>query len=115
MTKAFTIKTPGDLSSLKLTNVDLPPPKPGEVTIKHTAIGVNRYDLHDVKNEYGNTEPPAEVLGIEACGIITAVGQGVKDFKKDDKDIYSSGLKGAYSEARNIDAKICYDCTRENS
>jgi NADPH:quinone reductase len=104
MTKAFTIKTPGDLSSLKLTNVDVLAPKPGEVTIKHTAIGVNRYDLHDVKNEYGNTEP-GEVLGIEACGIITAVGQGVKDFKKDDKVVYSSGLKGSYSEARNIDAK----------
>jgi NADPH2:quinone reductase len=104
MTKAFTLKTPGDFSSLKLTDVELPNLKTNEIRVKNSTIGINRYDLHDVKNDYGDSNPN-EVVGIEALGTIVEVASDVKDFKKGDKVVYASGLKGSYSEECVINAK----------
>ncbi|MBT4922298.1 MAG: zinc-binding dehydrogenase [Rickettsiales bacterium] len=104
MSKAYTLQKQGSISDLKLINSELPDPADSEVQIKHTAIGINRFDLHHIVGDYKLKNVPA-VLGIEACGVISKMGKGVKDFVVGDKVIYSTESKGSYSESRNIDAR----------
>ena len=80
----------------------LTPPGPGEVQIEQRAIGLNFIDIYHRTGLYPVPLPSG--LGLEAAGVVTAVGQGVTEFKPGDRVAYGSGPIGAYATARNIAA-----------
>ena len=101
MVKAIRVHRPGGPEALQLEEVELAPPGPGEVQIRHRAIGVNYIDIYRRTGAY-----PAEypfIPGHEGAGRILAVGEGVTDFEVADRVAYVGAL-GGYSEARNISA-----------
>jgi NADPH:quinone reductase len=101
MVKAIRVYAPGGPEVLRLEDVELSDPGPGDVQIAHRAIGVNYIDIYRRTGAY-----PAEypfTPGHEGAGEITAVGKGVKGFKIGDRVAYIGSL-GGYSEARNIEA-----------
>lgn len=92
--------SPGDPSVLKLEEMDLPEPGPGEVRIRQTAIGLNFQDIY-VRSGYYPVPTPSG-LGTEAAGIVEALGPGVTDFRVGDRVCYISGpVLGAYATHRN--------------
>ncbi len=101
MVQAIRVHRPGGPEALQFEEVELAAPGPGEVQIRHRAIGVNYIDVYRRTGAY-----PAEypfVPGHEGAGQIIAVGEGVKDFEEGDRVAYVGAL-GGYSEARNISA-----------
>lgn len=86
---------------LKIEKLEDPKPKSDEVLIKQTAIGVNFFDVSFRRNQYQISKFPA-ILGMEACGIIEAVGAGVTDYKVGERVAYATGGIGAYAEKRVI-------------
>jgi NADPH:quinone reductase len=102
MTKAIVFNQTGGPEVLKLENVNLPPPSPGEVTIEHGAIGLNYIDIYHRSGLYPVPLPSG--LGAEGCGVVTALGAGVKGFKLGDRVAYGTGPLGAYATARNLSA-----------
>ncbi len=99
--KAIVIEKTGDAGVLKIKNVDDPKIKKDEVLIKHTAIGVNFFDIAFRRGQYALPALPA-ILGIEACGIIEAVGSEVTNYKVGERVAYATGGAGAYAEKRAI-------------
>lgn len=93
----------GDASQLKLREVTLPAPAAGEVQIRHTAIGVNFVDIYHRTGLYCLPELPA-VLGVEAAGVIDAVGAGVESMHPGQRVAYAGPPAGSYASARNISA-----------
>ncbi|MBU6140883.1 MAG: quinone oxidoreductase [Proteobacteria bacterium] len=90
--------------SLKIEKLEDPKPKKGEVLIRQTAIGVNFFDICFLRNQYHLSKTPA-ILGMEACGIIEAVGEGVTSYKAGERVAYATGGIGAYAEKRVIDQR----------
>src|SRR5512134_1301356 len=86
-------------------------PGPGEVRIRQTAIGVNFTDVHGRRGDYAplRAMPMPLVLGMEAAGVVEAVGEGVERFRVGDRVAYASAPIGAYREARNFPADRCVD------
>jgi NADPH2:quinone reductase len=101
MVKAIRVHRPGGPEALQLEEAELPAPGPGELQIRHRAIGVNYIDIYRRTGAY-----PAEypfIPGHEGAGQVIAVGEGVEDFEVGDRVAYVGAL-GGYSEARNIAA-----------
>ncbi|MBL1257157.1 quinone oxidoreductase [Methylocystis sp. Sn-Cys] len=101
MVKAIRVHHPGGPEALQLEEVALPAPGPGEVQIRHRAIGVNFIDIYRRTGAYPAQYP--FIPGHEGAGQIVAVGEGVTDFEEGDRVAYVGAL-GGYSEARNIAA-----------
>ena len=99
--KAFLIKKPGSNTSLELKNVEDPKPERDQVIVRHTAIGINHFDICFRNGAYKLDQTPA-ILGLEACGIIEEVGRGVTNYKVGDRVAYATGPIGAYCERRAI-------------
>ncbi|OLL29059.1 alcohol dehydrogenase [Burkholderia sp. SRS-W-2-2016] len=93
----------GDTSKLRLSETMLPPPAVGEVQIRHTAIGVNFVDIYHRTGLYRLPALPA-ALGVEAAGVIYAVGAGVESMHPGQRVAYAGPPVGSYSSARNISA-----------
>ena len=91
----------GDTGNLKIKKVDEPKLKKGEVLVRHTAIGVNFFDIAFRRGQYKLQELPA-ILGVEACGIVESVASDVTDFKAGDRVAYATVPIGAYAEKRAI-------------
>lgn len=89
---------------MKWEEVKLGKPKKGQALIRHTAIGLNYVDTYQRSGMYPMPMPSG--LGMEAAGVVEAVGAGVKHVKPGDRVAYGSGAPGAYSEARNMDAAV---------
>src|ERR1700743_2148701 len=102
MVKAIRFEKPGGPEVLEYKDLDLPAPGPGQVRVKHTAIGVNFIDIYHRTGLYPLPLPSG--LGSEAAGVVEAVGSGVSGFKPGDRVVYCSGSIGAYSEAANVPA-----------
>ncbi|HLI10188.1 MAG TPA: quinone oxidoreductase [Alphaproteobacteria bacterium] len=103
MVKVVRITQPGGPEVLKMEEVDLPKPGPGEVVIRHHAIGLNFVDVYHRIGLYKQPSYPAP-LGGEAAGVVEAIGPKVKDFKVGDRVAYGNSPLGAYAEARIIPA-----------
>ena len=84
-------------------------PGPGEVRIRQTAIGVNFTDVHGRRGDYAplRAVPMPLVLGLEAVGVVEALGAGVERFRVGDRLAYASVPRGAYREVRNFPAERC--------
>lgn len=74
--KAITVKQPGGIEQLQISEVDKPEPKAGEVLVKVEAAGVNRTDIINRENRHAYMKHP--ILGIEVAGTVVANGPGVK-------------------------------------
>ena len=84
-------------------------PRPGEVRIRQAAIGVNFTDVHARRGDYENLRaaPMPLVLGMEAAGMVEALGEGVERFRVGDRLAYASGPPGSYRDLRNFPAARC--------
>jgi NADPH2:quinone reductase len=102
MTKAIRMSAIGGPEVMQYVDVDLAPPGPGEVRVRHAACGLNFIDVYFRTGLYPQPLPGA--LGQEGAGTIEAVGSGVADFKAGDRVAYAGGPNGAYAEERNIPA-----------
>src|SRR5574342_1049726 len=84
-------------------------PGRGEVRIRQTAIGVNFTDVHGRRGDYAplRAMPMPLVLGMEAAGVVEALGEGVERFRVGDRLAYASVPLGAYRDVRNFPAARC--------
>jgi NADPH2:quinone reductase len=99
--QAVRIHATGGPEVLRLEQLDLPQPGPGEVQIRHTAIGFNYQDIYTRSGLYPASMPTG--LGTEAAGVVEQVGAGVVDFKPGDRVCYASGpALGACASHRNF-------------
>jgi len=90
----------GDPDVLVTEDVALGPPGADEVRVRHRAIGVNFIDTYHRTGLYP-TELPA-TPGVEASGVVEAVGSDVDDLSEGDRVAYLTGSPGTYAEARNV-------------
>ena len=101
--QAVRFHAPGGPEVLKLEEVDLPDPGPGEVRIRHTAIGLNFQDIYARSGLYPVPLPSG--LGTEAAGVVEALGPEVADLRVGDRVCYISGpVLGACATHRNYPA-----------
>jgi NADPH2:quinone reductase len=101
MAKAIRFHKQGGPEVLQLDDVEVGEPGPGQVRIRHTAIGVNFVDTYQRSGLYPMQTPA--VAGNEGAGVVEALGKGVKELKKGDRIAYT-GLPGAYCEQRVVPA-----------
>jgi NADPH2:quinone reductase len=100
--KAIRFDHTGGPEVLRLEHIELPPPAPGQVRVKHTAIGVNFIDTYHRCGLYPVSLPSG--LGLEAAGVVDALGEGVSELRVGDRVGYCTGPIGAYAEANNVPA-----------
>ncbi len=104
MPHAIRFHQTGSPDVLRWEEVDVPAPAAGEVTLRHTAVGLNYKDTYLRSGLYPLALPSG--LGEEGAGVIEAVGAGVTGFQPGDRVAYANGAPGAYSEKRNIAASL---------
>jgi hypothetical protein len=90
---------------LKWQRVTAPVPGPGEVRLRHTAIGVNYIDVYLRSGYYPLLEPPG-VPGLEGAGVVVDVGPGVNGILVGDRVGYACMPPGAYAEYRTMKADL---------
>jgi NADPH:quinone reductase len=97
MSKSILIHENGGPEKMQLHDVDVGAPGPGQVKIRHTAIGLNYIDVYTRSGLYQTPLPNA--VGREGAGVIVEVGPKVKGLKKGDRVAYC-GVLGAYCQER---------------
>lgn len=102
MPLAIQIARQGGPEEMQLVDVPVGQPGPGEVRIRHKAIGLNFIDVYQRSGLYALNLPAT--LGMEASGIIEAVGPGVTHLQAGDRAAYASQPPGSYSEVRVMPA-----------
>ncbi len=102
--KAVQFDKPGGPSVMKWRDVELGRPRKGEALVRHTAIGLNYIDTYHRSGLYPLPLPSG--VGLEACGVVEAVGAGVDWVKPGDRVAYAGGPPGAYAEARVMPAHV---------
>ncbi|AVR89353.1 quinone oxidoreductase family protein [Thauera aromatica] len=102
MNHAIRFHRTGGPEVLQWEAVALPAPAAGEVRVRHHAVGLNYIDTYHRSGLYPLALPSG--LGLEAAGVVEAVGEGGAEFAPGDRVAYTSGPLGAYAEARNIAA-----------
>src|SRR3989442_3734391 len=102
MAKAIRFHKQGGPEVLQIDDVPVGDPGPGQVRIRHTAIGVNFVDTYQRSGLYPMQVPA--IAGNEGAGVVEAVGKGVKDLKVGDRVAYT-GLPGSDFEARVVAAE----------
>ena len=100
---AFIDKTGGP-EVIQWRDEQLPPPAPGEVRMRHHAVGLNYIDTYHRSGLYPIDLPGK--LGSEAAGVVEAVGEGVTDFAVGDRVGVFGPARGAYATARNVAADL---------
>ena len=100
--KAIRFEQTGGPEVLRFVDVTLAPPAAGEVRLRHTAIGLNYIDTYHRSGLYSVPLPSG--IGLEAAGVVEALGPGVKGLKVGDRVAYGTGALGAYAQARNYPA-----------
>jgi NADPH2:quinone reductase len=104
MVKAVQIQKAGGPEVMEYTDVEVGKPGPGEVRIRHTAIGLNFIDIYTRSGLYPVPMPNA--IGREGAGVVLEVGAKVKGLKKGDRVAYCGSAPGAYAEERVLPASI---------
>lgn len=102
MARAVEITQHGGPEVILWVERDLPPPGPGEVRMRNTAIGLNFIDTYHRTGLYPVQLPCG--LGLEAAGIVEALGEGVSGLAAGDRVCTFGPTLGAYSSERNIPA-----------
>lgn len=102
MAKAVRFYETGGPEVLKLEDVHVGEPGPGEVRIRHAAVGCNFADTY-FRSGYYPVQPPCGI-GVEGAGTIVALGAGVTGFAVGDRVAYNGSPLGAYSTERVMPA-----------
>ena len=104
--RAIRIDQHGGPEQLKLVNVTVGEPGAGEIRIRHYAVGLNFIDVYQRSGLYQMPMPLQ--LGMEAAGVVEAVGPGVTHLKVGDRAAYASQPPGSYCDLRVMPAKcVC--------
>lgn len=104
--KAIRIDRQGGPEELKLVEVEVGEPGAGEIRVRHHAVGLNFIDVYQRNGLYPFTMPLQ--LGMEAAGVVEAVGEGVMHLAVGDRVAYASQPPGAYCERRVMPARcVC--------
>src|SRR5258707_13701637 len=102
MARVIRLKAPGGADQLESATIELPPPQGDEIRIRQTAVGVNFIDIYQRMGLY--PLPPAAIPGVEAVGVVTAVGADVTSPRGGDRVAYAGAPVGAYVSERNLPA-----------
>ena len=105
MPTAIMLREHGGPEVLRAEEVAVGRPGPGELRLQQTAIGVNFHDCYVRSGLYRTLALPG-VPGIEAAGVVEAVGPGVADFVAGDRVAYVDPGYGAYASARLLPARL---------
>ncbi|UFN48432.1 quinone oxidoreductase [Roseomonas sp. OT10] len=97
------IDRPGGPEVLRLESRPVGAPGPGEVLLRHTAIGVNFIDIQHRTGRYPLPSYPAP-LGIEAAGVVLEAGPGVDTVRPGERVVYSFPPVGSYADLRVVRA-----------
>jgi NADPH2:quinone reductase len=103
MNHAIRVHEYGGPEKLVWEDIPLPSPKPGEALVRHQAVGLNYIDVYFRTGLYKAPALPA-TIGMEAAGVVEAVGEGVTHVAPGDRVAYATAPIGAYAEARTIKA-----------
>jgi NADPH:quinone reductase len=103
MAYAMVAPAPGPASVLTPRDIAIPTPAPGEILIRHTAIGVNFIDVYFRQGSYPWPQPADLVTGSEAAGVIAGIGAGVTHLRIGQRVAYTKP-NGAYATHRVIPA-----------
>ena len=100
MTKVYAVRVHelGGPEQLRYEQVEVGEPGVGEARVRHTAIGLNFTDIHFRTGRYHLPALP-HVIGMEAAGVIEAVGDGVTAFRRGDRVAYAAETPRAYAQA----------------
>lgn len=106
MSKVVKFYETGGPEVLRLEDMDVGAPAPGQVRIRHKAVGLNFADTYFRSGIYPVPLPSG--IGNEASGVVDAVGAGVTDLKSGDRVTYTgfTNTLGAYSTERLLDANL---------
>lgn len=100
------IKAQGGPEVMDLVEEVVNPPAAGQVQVRQTAIGLNYIDTYHRSGLYPVQLPSG--LGLEAAGVVEAVGEGVEHLQIGDRIAYGTGPIGAYASLRNLPAnRVC--------
>ncbi|MDD2667323.1 quinone oxidoreductase [Zoogloea sp.] len=102
MSRLIRFERTGGPEVLQWVEAEVPAPAAGEVRLRHHAVGLNYIDTYHRSGLYPVPLPSG--IGLEAAGVVDAVGEGVSDLAPGDRVAYAGGPLGAYSEIRNIPA-----------
>lgn len=106
MAFAIQIRQNGGPEEMQWVELDVGDPGPGEVRIRHRAVGLNFIDVYQRTGLY--KLPMPLTLGMEAAGVVQAVGEGVTHLAKGDRVAYASNPPGSYSTERVMLARcVC--------
>ena len=104
--RAIHIDQHGGPEQLKLVQITVGDPGPGEIRIRHHAVGLNFIDVYQRSGLYPMSLPVQ--LGMEAAGVVEAVGAGVTHLQAGDRAAYASQPPGSYCDVRVMPAKcVC--------
>jgi len=99
MSKAIRIHAYGGPEELRWEEVETGKPGPGEVRLRHTAVGLNFIDVYHRTGLYPLPALPASI-GMEGAGVVIEVGDGVTEVEPGDRVAYAMGAPGSYCEER---------------
>src|SRR3954463_175004 len=102
MIKAIRFEKHGGPEVLEYRDYDLPAPPRGAVQVRNAVIGVNFIDIYHRSGLYPMPLPSG--LGLEAAGVVEALGDGATGFAPGERVGYCSGVTGAYAQAANVPA-----------
>jgi len=102
MPNAIRIHQTGGTEVLQWESVAVGEPGSGEARVRHTAVGLNYIDTYHRSGLY--KLPLPSVIGVEAAGVVEAVGPGVTDISKGDRVAYGGHPPGSYAEVRVMPA-----------
>ena len=102
MTHAIRFHATGGPEVLRWEEVAVADPAPNEARVRHHAVGLNFIDIYHRTGLYPAPLPSG--IGLEAAGVVEAVGSAVSDLKAGDRVAYAGGPLGAYAELRNMPA-----------
>lgn len=103
--RAIVVDAYGGPGMMRPATVRVPPPGPGEVRLRQTAIGVNFIDIYCRTGFLKLLRPPG-IPGMEAAALVTDVGPGVTDLRPGDRVAYACEPVGAYAEYRTMAATM---------
>ena len=102
MPLAIRVHETGGSDVMRCEDVAVTDPAPGEVRVRHAAVGLNFIDVYFRSGLYPMPLPSG--LGLEGAGVVEAVGEGVSEFRPGDRVAYAGGPLGAYSQVRCLPA-----------
>jgi NADPH2:quinone reductase len=105
-TRRVVIDAPGGPEAMRIETVEVGEPGAGEIRIRHEVCGLNFIDVYQRSGLYPLPMPAA--LGMEAAGVVEAVGEGVDHVAPGDRAAYAATPPGAYCDRRVMPAtQVC--------